>query len=225
MKKILIVEDEQDIAFLLKYNLEKGGYLCEISGSGESALDLLTRNSFDLIILDVLLPKLNGFEVCKKIKKDRERTNIPIIMITAKGEETDRIYGLELGVEDYIVKPFSPREVVLRINNILKRTNIESSKVYKIGALIIDPSKYVVLKNKINVQLTRMEFKLLLVLVQRKGNVQTREMLLNDVWEENSNITTRTIDTHVGRLRQKLSLDNKSLETIHGVGYKMNEII
>jgi DNA-binding response OmpR family regulator len=220
--KILVVEDDKNISKLLKYNLEKADYECNLVLTGEEALDILNRRQVDLIILDIMLPEMDGLEVCRIIKQNEKFRNIPIVMLTAKGEEVDRIVGLELGVDDYIVKPFSPRELILRIKAILKRGKLPESKkdILSVKDLTIDvPNFKATVKGK-EVLLTAMEFKLLTILIERQGRVQTRERLLSDVWDTDSIIETRTIDTHIKRLREKLGKLGDSIETIRGIGYK-----
>ncbi|MBN1493143.1 MAG: response regulator transcription factor [Candidatus Omnitrophica bacterium] len=221
-KKILIVEDDANIAKLVHYNLEKAGFVCALAGDGRKALSIIAREKLDCIILDIMLPELDGLEVCKEIKGDPLKKNIPILMLTAKGEEVDRIVGLELGADDYIVKPFSPRELVLRVKAVLRRENMQEvdESMLQVDNLVIDVSKHSVTVNKREVELTPIEFNLLRLLVQRKGRVQSRDVLLNDVWSIDSYITTRTVDTHVKRLRQKLGKIGPNIKTVRGVGYK-----
>ena len=224
-EKILVIEDDKHISKLVKYNLEKTGYDCITVEDGEKALDVLGKQGSDLIILDIMLPKMDGFEVCRLIKQDPKLKNIPIIMLTAKGEEMDRIVGLELGADDYMVKPFSPRELMLRIKAILKRGKQEESlkDIIKWGALIIDVPKHRVMVNNKEIELTLMEFKLLVTLIERRGRVQSRDKLLTDVWGIDAEIYTRTVDTHVKRLREKLGKVGDSLETVRGLGYRFKE--
>ncbi|MCG2726960.1 MAG: response regulator transcription factor [Elusimicrobia bacterium] len=223
--KILIVEDDKHISKLVKYNLEKSNFDCIISITGEGALKILDKDSVDLIILDIMLPKMDGLEVCKQIKQNKKLSDIPIIMLTAKGEEVDRIVGLELGADDYIVKPFSPRELILRIKAILKRGKIENSSkdILTVGKLKVDISKHQVMVGADKIELTQMEFKLLVILVQRIGHLQSRERLLSDIWDIDSDITTRTIDTHIKRLRKKLGKIGAMIETVRGIGYRFGE--
>lgn len=228
MKKecLLIVEDDKDISKLLKYNLEKAGFYCAIAFSGEDALQILDREPLDLVVLDIMLPGMDGLEVCKWMRKSEKNARLPIIMLTAKGEEVDRIVGFELGADDYIVKPFSPRELILRIKAILKRKNEEILKEKDIlvsGEIMIDISRHKVFARKKEIELTPMEFNLLVTLVKRSGRVQTREKLLNDVWDMAADVTTRTIDTHVKKLRKKLGKSGRLLETVRGVGYRFSE--
>jgi len=225
MEKILIVEDDKNISKLVKYNLEKAGYECTAVVCGEEAFKFLDKQNIDLIILDIMLPKMDGFEVCRKIKQEKNLKDIPIMILTAKAEEIDRIVGLELGADDYIVKPFSPRELVLRIKAILRRTKTKEEKeqkdILKAGILSVDISQYKVMVNEKEVKLTPIEFRLLVTLMQRKNRVQSREVLLSDVWDVHADVTTRTVDTHIKRLREKLGKVGKYIETVVGVGYRL----
>lgn len=225
-KKILIVEDDKHISKLVQYNFEKAGFQCTVVVSGEHAFQVLDTQDIDLIVLDVMLPKMNGFDVCREIRSDARFEATPIIMLTARGEEVDRIVGLELGADDYMVKPFSPRELLLRAKAILKRgmSKLDTSKeILSVDKLTIDIPRYKVTINKKIISLTAMEFKLLVTLVQRQGRVQTRDQLLNDVWEMDASVTTRTIDTHIKRLRQKLGKIGKYIETVRGHGYRFSD--
>jgi len=224
-ERILIVEDDKNISKLVKFNLEKANYDCAIAVSGEKALEALDARPADLIILDIMLPGMDGYEICRTIKAKEKLKNIPIIMLTAKGEEVDRIVGLELGADDYIVKPFSPRELVLRVKAILKRGKTESAKkdILVAGDIAVDiPKHKVTVKDKV-IELTQMEFKLLVTLMERRGRVQTRDRLLSDVWDMDTSIDTRTIDTHIKRLREKLGKSGDLIETVRGLGYKFKE--
>lgn len=224
-KRILVVEDDKNISKLLKYNLEKDGYDCSIAISGEEALDKLKKRPVDLIILDIMLPEMDGFEVTRVIKQDERLRTIPIIMLTAKGEEVDRIVGFELGADDYVVKPFSPRELLLRVKSVLKRGKPEEMKkdILSVGDLVVDiPRHKIMIKNK-EIMLTPIEFKLLTILLERRGRVQSRETLLNDVWGIDTLIETRTIDTHIKRVREKLGKLGNLIETVRGVGYRIKE--
>jgi two-component system phosphate regulon response regulator PhoB len=221
-KRILVVEDDVNISKLIKYNLEKAGFVCQVAGDGESALDILERENFSLIILDIMLPQMDGFEVCKQIKQDKRLAAIPVMMLTARAEEIDRIVGFELGADDYVTKPFSPRELVLRVKAIIKR-NVPMNDVRDVlrdGDLAVDIPAHQVTVNTDPVDLTAMEFDLLIALMTRKGRVQTREALLEDVWDIASDVTTRTVDTHIKRLRQKLGSVGQRIETVRGVGYR-----
>ncbi len=223
--KILIVEDDKHISKLVKYNLEKAGFNCTVAITGEEALEVLDKEPIELIILDIMLPKMDGFQTCKQIKQDKRFSYIPIIMLTAKGEEVDRVVGFELGADDYVVKPFSPRELVLRVKAILKRGKPKevTKDILLHGKLKVDISRHKVFIDKKEIELTQMEFKLLTTLMQRKGKVQTRNRLLDDVWDIAASVTTRTIDTHIKRLRQKLGKMGKLVETVRGIGYRFSE--
>jgi DNA-binding response OmpR family regulator len=224
---ILLVEDDKNISKLVKYNLEKAGYNCLAVITGEDGFEILDKEKINLIILDVMLPKMDGFEVCRLIKQEDLYSQIPIIMLTARAEEIDRIVGLELGADDYIAKPFSPRELVLRVKAILKRsvtkTVASPKEILNFDKLKIDIPRHKVLVNAKEVKLTAMEFDLLVILLNRKGRVQSREQLLNDVWGIEADVTTRTVDTHVKRLRQKLGRYGKFIETVRGYGYRFFE--
>ncbi|MCK4533416.1 response regulator transcription factor [bacterium] len=224
-KRILVVEDDKHLSKLIKYNMEKAGFDCITAPTGEIALKTLDRQPVDLIILDIMLPKMDGLQVCKQIKQDKKLAAIPIIMLTARGEEIDRIVGFELGADDYIVKPFSVRELVLRIKAILKRNKKEKipQNILTADKLTIDISRHKVIAHKKEVELTLIEFKLLVLLMQRKGRVQSRDSLLNDVWDISSEVTTRTVDTHVKRLRQKLGKVGNLIETVRGIGYRFSD--
>ena len=224
-EKILIVEDEKNIAKLIRYNLEKAEYDCYSARSGEDALAILKKQTVDLILLDIMLPGMDGFEVCRKIKQDDRLKNIPIIMLTAKGEEVDRIVGLELGADDYMTKPFSPRELILRIKAILrreKRIDLKKETIIS-GDIEIDVPKHKVTVRHREIVLTNMEFKLLLTLMERQGRVQERGKLLSDVWGMDSLVDTRTVDTHVRRLREKMGKCADMIETVRGMGYKFKD--
>ncbi|MCD4779006.1 MAG: response regulator transcription factor [Candidatus Omnitrophica bacterium] len=224
-KMILMVEDDAHISKLVKYNLEKAGFQCIVSTMGEDAFDILKEYSIDLIILDIMLPEIDGFEVCKRIKQHKKWMNIPVLMLTAKGEEIDRIIGFELGADDYIVKPFSPRELVLRVKAVLRRGQNQNldKEILAYKDLVIDiPRHKITLKNK-EIKLTAMEFKLLKTLIERVGRVQSRERLLDEVWELGADVTTRTVDTHIKRVRQKIGSYSQYIETVRGHGYRVVE--
>ena len=224
-QKILVVEDDKHISKLVKYNLEKAGFDCAVTVTGEDALEALDRESIDLIILDIMLPKMDGFETCRHIKQDKKLSGIPIIMLTAKGEEVDKVVGFELGADDYVVKPFSPRELILRVKAILKRgkPQEEEKDILSVDKITIDIPRHKVTVDKKEIKLTQLEFKLLVTLIKRKGRVQSRDGLLEDVWDIASDVTTRTIDTHIKRLREKLGKTGKLIETVRGIGYRFNE--
>lgn len=224
-ERILIVEDDKHISRLVKFNLEKADYECAVAGTGEKALEALDSRPVDLIILDIMLPGMDGFGICRAIKEKDALKGIPIIMLTAKGEEVDRIVGLELGADDYMVKPFSPRELVLRVKAILKRGKPEEAgkDILAAGEITVDIPKHKVTVKGKPVELTQMEFKLLVTLMKRRGRVQERERLLSDVWAMDTDVDTRTIDTHVKRLREKLGKSGGLIETVRGLGYKFKE--
>ena len=225
-ENIRIVEDEKNIAKLIRYNLEKAEYDCYSAKSGEDALPILKKQAFDLILLDIMLPGIDGFEVCRQIKQVPSLKNIPIIMLTARSEEVDKIVGLELGADDYMTKPFSPRELILRIKAILRREKRQDLKKESIisGDIEINIPKHKVTVRHKEIMLTNMEFKLLLTLMERQGRVQDREKLLSDVWGMDSIVDTRTVDTHVKRLREKIGKRGYMIETIRGMGYKFREL-
>ena len=224
-ERVLIVEDDKHISKLVKFNLEKANYECTIAATGEKALEVLDNQAVDLVILDIMLPGMNGLEICRAIRQKEKFKSLPIMMLTAKGEEVDRVVGFEMGADDYIVKPFSPRELVLRVKAILKRGKAEESKKDIITSedITIDIPKYKVTVKGKAIDLTQMEFKLLVTLVERQGRVQTRERLLSDVWDMDTDVDTRTIDTHIKRLREKLGKSGNSIETVRGLGYKFKE--
>ncbi len=224
--RVLVVEDDPHISKLVKYNFEKAGFSCLTTITGEEALNILDKDSFDLIILDVMLPKMDGFETCRLLKQDRRFAAIPVMILTARGEEVDRVVGLELGADDYIVKPFSPRELVLRAKAVLRRGQPKEGNAKEIlsaGDIVVDLPRHKITVHKKVVELSPMEFNLLAILVERKGRVQSREQLLTDVWGLSSEVTTRTIDTHVKLLRQKLGKIGDKIETVRGIGYKIDD--
>ncbi|MCX7950802.1 MAG: response regulator transcription factor [Clostridiales bacterium] len=227
-EKILIIDDELHIVELLKYNLEMNGYKVYYALNGNEGINIAYEKKPDLILLDIMLPEIDGFEVCKKIKRDDELANIPIIMLTAKGEEFDKILGLELGADDYITKPFSVRELVARIKVVLRRNTKEEKQtnIINIGNLTIDMERHEVLKDGKRVELTLKEFELLKLLVLNKGKVMTRDFLLDKIWGYEYYGETRTVDVHVRHLRQKIEEDDKNpkyIETVRGIGYKFKD--
>lgn len=225
--KVLIVEDDPDIVDILSYNLKQADLKVTSVPDGSSALAEVKRRLPDLILLDLMLPKVDGLEVCRLLKGEPETKNVPIIMITAKGEEVDRIVGLELGADDYIIKPFSPREVVLRVRSVLKRSVANSQKeiTAKIEAngVIIDIDRRQVNYKGKPIDLTATEFDLLLILAKTPGRVFTRNLLMDLVWGQDYYGVDRTVDTHMSRLRQKLGGGGKNLQTVHGIGYRFKE--
>lgn len=225
METILIIEDEQDLAELVAFNLEKDGYHPVIAGDWTSALESVRNEPPDLILLDLMLPGMMGTEICKLLKQSEKTSGIPIIMLTAKGEEIDRVVGFEVGADDYVVKPFSTRELLLRIKAVLRRVSPEklAGKVIKIGPVIMDTERHKVIVSDEEVVLTTTEFKLLQNLAERLGRVQSRELLLKDVWGYNYTGDTRTVDTHITRLRTKMGEAGDLIKTVRGFGYKMEE--
>jgi phosphate regulon transcriptional regulator PhoB len=224
-KKILIVEDEPDVVDLLILQLRKaGGFSIATAHDGAEGLKKARTESPALIVLDLMLPRMSGLEVCRILKADPLTRNIPIIMLTAKAEEIDRIVGLEFSADDYVTKPFSPREMLLRIKAILRRGQSELAEENMTrGSITIDSVRHRVLVTGKPVILTAVEFKLLSMLMQRPGRVQSRDRLLNEVWGYESAIDTRTVDTHVRRLREKLGKAANAIETVRGFGYRLRE--
>ncbi|MDB6066171.1 MAG: Two component transcriptional regulator, winged helix family [Pedosphaera sp.] len=221
-QKILVVDDEPDAVELIKFNLKAGGYEVITAADGEEALKKARAVLPDLIILDLMLPEVDGLEVCKILRRDQRVAATPIIMLTAKAAEIDRVLGLELGADDYVTKPFSPRELMLRVKRLLRTTPTGDLKADEINMKELRmniPRHQAFVKGKA-VDLTATEFKLLTVLAQRQGRVQSREQLLQDVWEYDNLIDTRTVDTHMRRLREKLGPAAKYLDTVRGVGYR-----
>jgi len=226
MKKVLIIEDEKDLAELLAFNLEKEGYSATCVHDGKLGLERAGEVIPDLILLDLMLPGLHGTEVCKALRKDHRTAHIPIIMITAKGDEIDRVVGFEVGADDYIVKPFSMREMALRIKAVMRRFEHEvqsspTADLFTVGDIVIDKERHTVMSAGSEIDLTSTEFKLLLFLAEKKGCVQSREKLLQNVWSYNNAGDTRTVDTHVTRLRGKLGEPGDIIKTVRGFGYKI----
>lgn len=225
MKTVLVIEDERDLVELISFNLEKEGYRVMTALDGTTGLETARSHAPDLIILDLMLPGLTGIEICKILKKNEKMARIPVIMLTAKGEEIDRVVGFEVGADDYMVKPFSNRELMLRIKAVLRRAEPTSSpeKVLRIGPIVIDPARHLVTVEGEEIVLTTTEFKLLVNLAERLGRVQSRDVLLKNVWGYNYIGDTRTVDTHITRLRTKLGEAGDLIKTIRGFGYKMEE--
>lgn len=225
--KILIVEDERDIVDLLRYNLQEAGFETDYVRNGADALHRAIEQSPDLILLDLMLPEVDGLIVCRLLKNDPRTKNIPIVMVTAKTEEQDRIAGLELGVDDYITKPFSPKEVVLRVSAVLRRIQVgkqaEETKQIERHGLTIDLDKHQVLTESGPIDLTATEFKLITLFARSPGRVFTRDILMDVIWGQEYYGVDRTIDTHVSRLRRKLGAFGEHIETVHGVGYRFKE--
>ena len=234
MAKILVVEDEKNILELVRFNLEREGYQVIPTTDGTCALEMARDQLPDLIVLDVMLPGMNGLEVCRELQLDASTRFIPIIILSARAEELDRVLGLEMGADDYIVKPFSPRELVARVKAQLRRSaqveqwgeETQAGKVLEVGQLVIDEEKYAVYINGVKKDLTSKEFELLSYLARRRGKVFTREHLLSEVWGYDNPVDTRTIDVHIRHVRQKLeqgSGDCQLIETVRGVGYRFKE--
>ena len=226
-KLILIVEDERDLAQTLEYNLEREGYQTRVATDGQQALRLSREEPIpDVVLLDLMLPDISGTEVCRRIRQDERTRQVPVIMVTAKGEEIDRVVGFEVGADDYVTKPYSVRELALRIKAILRRAKSDEAPVgseLEFGAVRVDTASHRVWLEDDELSLTALEFKLLTTFIMRKGRVQTREVLLNDVWGIHAHVMTRTVDTHVKRLREKLDWAGVYIETLRGVGYRFKE--
>ena len=222
-ERILLIEDEPDIAEVLQYNLTKEGFDVELAHRGDSGLESLRRQAPDLILLDLMLPGVDGLELTRLLKRDTNTSRIPIVMLTARGEEVDRIVGLELGADDYISKPFSPREVVLRVKAVLRRLQHEepAGDKLEIGGIQLDVAAHQLRIRGKEVALTATELRLLRLLMERAGRVQTRGTLLSDVWGYAEDIDSRTVDTHIRRLRRKLGPEADRVETVIGVGYRL----
>jgi two-component system phosphate regulon response regulator PhoB len=220
--KLLIVEDEADLVRTLDYNFRQAGFEVHTATSGREGLRIAAAKPPDLVLLDLMLPDLQGVEVCRMLKADPKTRATPVIILTARGEEVDRVVGFEIGADDYVTKPFSVRELVLRVRAVLRRGEPTGrpAEVMKLGQLTIDSEAHRVHVDGREVPLTALEFRLLRTLVQRRDRVQTRETLLNDVWGLNLNVETRTIDTHIKRLREKLGKAGSLIETVRGVGYR-----
>src|SRR3989344_2341332 len=219
-EKILIVDDEADILTLLEYNLEKAGFKVISANDGPDAVEITKREKPDIIILDIMLPSMEGTEGCKILKSGDATRHIPIIMLTAKGEEVDRIVGFELGADDYITKPFSPRELILRVKAVLKRGQEQEAKIINAGPITIYVERSLATADGKLLKLTAIEFKLLLELAKSDGKVLSRDTLLDRAWGTEVYITDRTVDTHIRRLREKLGKTSKYIETVRGFGYR-----
>ncbi len=225
MPKILVVDDEADAVELISFNLKAAGFEVVAAADGAEALKSARLHAPELILLDVMLPEIDGLEVCKLLRRDPATAAIPVIMLTAKAAEIDRVLGLELGADDYVTKPFSPRELVLRVRKLLERRQKPTPKSdhFTIGDLTLDIPRHLVTVAGKRIDLTATEFKLLTTLMQRRGRVQSRDQLLQDVWQYDNVIDTRTVDTHMRRLREKLGRAARHLDTVRGVGYRFAE--
>lgn len=226
-KKILIVDDEPDIVELVSYNLKKEGFEVVSALDGNEALVVIKKGDFDFLILDLMLPGIPGMELCRILKNNPETRHIPVIMLTAKGEEIDRILGLETGADDYITKPFSPRELVARIRAVLRRTGEKTvdDSLIRAGDLLINRETYSVLKRNLPVTLSSTEFRLLLYLAERKGKIFSRDQLLDAAWKDEAYVEPRTVDVHIRRLRTQIEDDPSEplyIKTRRGIGYYMD---
>ena len=223
MARILIIEDEQDLAGLVEYNLRAAGFETETANTGAGGLAKARARMPDLVLLDLMLPDVAGSEVLRMLKSDTELRKVPVVIVSAKGQESDRIQGLELGADDYVVKPFSVRELMLRVKAVLRRADADEGPAAQLtsGDIQLDTARHQVRVQGQEVVLTALEFRLLRTLMERGERVQTREVLLSDVWGIQAEIHTRTVDTHIKRLREKLGPAGDIIETVRGVGYNL----
>jgi two-component system phosphate regulon response regulator PhoB len=220
MQRVLIVEDDPEIQGLVSYNLSQAGFEVTAAGTGRMALESINKQPPDMIILDLMLPDIDGMEVCRLVKQHESLRRIPIIMLTARGDEIDRVVGFELGADDYVPKPFSPRELVLRVQSIFRRMKDQPGAVLHLGRIELYPDRHECFVGKRQIALTAKEFNLLEHLIRASGKVLTREALMDTVWEYHGEATSRTLDTHVRRLREKLGAEGAHIETVRGVGYR-----
>ncbi len=225
MKRILVIDDEPDLRELVRINLDQAGYSVEAVSTGREALHALRHSTPDLVVLDLMLPDISGTELCKKIRSDSALAEIPVIMLTAKAAEVDRVVGFELGADDYVTKPFSPRELSLRIAAVLRRrfADSDAEQTLEYGTLRLDAARHRCTVDGTEASLTAKEFDLLRELMSRPGRVVTRERLLERVWGSDVTVTPRTIDTHLKRLREKLGHAGGAIETVRGVGYRFSD--
>jgi phosphate regulon transcriptional regulator PhoB len=226
-KHILVVEDEADLVELISYNLKKEGFSVDSAMDGETALSKIKKGRYNLVVLDLMLPGIQGMELCRILRSDPKTETLPIIILTAKGEEVDKILGLEMGADDYITKPFSPRELVARVKAVLRRSVEKPApeKILKVGELVIDRERYTLTIKGKPVKLSATEFKLLLFLAERKGKVFNREQLLDSVWSDEAFVEPRTVDVHIRRLRSQIEEDPahpRYIKTLRGIGYFFN---
>jgi two-component system, OmpR family, phosphate regulon response regulator PhoB len=223
MSTVLVIEDEPDLAELVRFHLSRAGFAVEVAHSGRAGLDAIRRARPALVVLDLMLPDLSGTDVCRELRADAKLRDLPVLMLTARADEVDRVVGFELGADDYVTKPFSPRELVLRVRAILRRAEGEPqhTPVLRRGVLQLDPERHHCSVEGSAVELTAKEFRLLEVLMSRPGHVMTRQRLLDDVWGSDITVTERTIDTHLKRLREKLGAAGDLIETVRGVGYRL----
>ncbi len=219
--RIAVVDDEPDIIHLLSIHLKKAGFSVDSFLNGTSFLKFLAASIPDLVILDLMLPDLDGFELCKMMKNDSRYSSIPVIMLTAKGQESDKVKGLELGADDYLTKPFSPRELIARVKAVLRRTTTSKHGTLFIGEITIDPERFEVIIDQQPVNLTPVEFKILHLLAQNPGKVFSRERILDHLWGNEKAVIDRTVDVHIKNLRDKLGTSGELVKNIRGVGYKV----
>ncbi len=223
-EKIIVVDDEVDVADLVSFHLKKAKYEVITVADGATALPLIRAENPNLVVLDLMLPGISGLEICRALKSDPKTAPIPVIMLTAKADEVDRIVGFELGADDYVVKPFSPREFVLRVNAVVRRNAAGAAADRLVaGQIAVDRTKHAVTVEGKPIDCTATEFKLISILIERRGRVQSRDRLLSDVWGYEAAIDTRTVDTHMRRLREKLGKYGSYLETVRGFGYRICE--
>jgi two-component system phosphate regulon response regulator PhoB len=223
MARVLVIEDEADLREVLQYNLTQAGHRAFTAATGDAGIKLALEVKPDIVLLDLMLPDVSGTIVAKSLRREPLTQSVPIIMVTAKAEEIDRIVGFELGADDYVVKPFSVRELLLRIDAVLRRGKTSEQRVIEVAELRIDKDAHRVTVGPEEVPLTALEFKLLVTLIERRDRVQGRGTLLSDVWAMDSEIASRTVDTHVKRLRDKLGTAGRFIETVRGVGYRFSE--
>jgi two-component system phosphate regulon response regulator PhoB len=224
-ERILVIDDEVDLLELIRVNLDQAGYRVETAGSGREGLAALRRSPPDLLVLDLMLPDVSGTEICRQVRAAPELAQLPVLMLTAKADEVDRVVGFEVGADDYVTKPFSPRELVLRVRAVLRRRQSETAPrgTLEHSGLRLDPDRHRCFVEGAEVELTAKEFDLLQGLMRRPGRVMTREQLLDRVWGSDIAVTHRTIDTHLKRLREKLGPAGSLIETVRGVGYRFAE--
>jgi two-component system phosphate regulon response regulator PhoB len=221
-RHLLIVEDERDLSRVLVYNFQQAGFDVVVAASGETALRALREERFDLVLLDLMLPDIPGTEICRRLKQNPQTASIPVLMLTAKGEELDRVVGFELGADDYVVKPFSVRELILRVQAILRRGDAagEPETRFDFGLLRVDRAAHRAWVEGDEIAMSALEFRLLLMFYDRRGRVLGRDLLLDEVWGSEKDVTTRNVDTFVKRLREKLGRGGEYIETVRGVGYR-----
>lgn len=223
---VLVVEDEADVVDLLRYNLNRAGFAVLIANNGVQGLEMARKSRPDVIVLDLMLPKMTGQEVCRALKSDPDTESLPIVMLTAKSEPAERVHGLELGADDYVTKPFSPRELVLRVQALLRRLRSSGKNdIVELDSFLVDKHGFEIKLDGKRLDLTTTEFKLLAILIERRGRTQSREKLLFDVWGYQNAIDTRTVDTHMRRLREKLGAHANRLETVRGEGYRFQAVV